>query len=231
MNKLAISLTMILSAHLSYAQTASNDNGTYEDRMTYYYCGFGAEMPSDITTHDRDGHTLHFSMRQAGFAQGDSWIAKREERAATENYYAASPSKHKYAAGESSVAADDWMITPQIWMRGAGAVLSWRSKSICEIQENVSSYKVLVSTKGNAPEDFTEEPIYTVTDENATKWVKHEVSLAKYEGKNVYIAFVNVSLDKEILAVDDIKVEGEKGLCELTVSTSDYVTTREIPVS
>ena len=46
----------------------------------------------------------------------------REE--GTENMYAASASKHKSIKGEEAKPADDWLVLPQIWVKGGEATLS-----------------------------------------------------------------------------------------------------------
>ncbi len=216
MKKQICFLFTALSALIMGAQTAPA-----EDWLTYFRCDFNDGIPSDFATYDRDGKTLYFTMVQAGLIQGKSWAAVREEKTDPVNYYAGSGSKHKYAADEEHVAADDWMVTPQIWIKGGNAKLTWRSKSIGENKKN-SSYNVYVSTIGNTPDDFG-SPIYTVTDESVSSWTKHELSLAEYKGQRVYVAFQNISFDKEILAIDDILAEGQKGLCELLVTTPEYI--------
>lgn len=200
--------------------TAGTD---YIDDMVYLYCDFEAGIPDGFTTYDRDGQTLYFTMIQAGFKQGDAWITKREEGLSPTNYYAASTSKYKYSTGETPQPADDWLVTKKIYVRGGNAVLKWKGRSICDQQKNKSSYQVMVSTTGNTPEDFHGEPVFSIDEEASNGWRQHEVSLAQFEGKEIYIAFVNNSLNKEILAIDNLEVKGGKGLCELTVNTGDHV--------
>ncbi len=195
--------------------------------MTYFSCDFNDGMPEEFALYDLDGQTPHFSMTQAGLEKDKAWTVVREENTTPSNFYAGSGSKHKYATTTTEkVAADNWMISPAIWIRGKGATLSWDGKSFGETKKT-SSYKVLVSTKGNAPEDFTEAAIKTVENESATKWTHYEVSLEQFKGKQIYIAFVNNSLDKEILGIDNLAVEGEKGLCELSVIYDTHITGTE----
>ena len=189
---------------------------------TYFQTDFSDGIDPGFATYDLDQQTLHFTMTQAGFKQGDAFAAIREKRVAKENFFAGSTSKYKYAEGEEHQPSNDWLVTPQIWIRGEHAVLNWRAKSICNSSKNTSGYKVYVSTTGNRPEDFTAAPIFTVEAESASQWVNHEVSLADYAGKKVYIAFQNDNMDKEILGLDDLKVSGEKGLCDLVVKTPAY---------
>lgn len=189
----------------------------------YLSCDFGTGIPQGFSTFDRDGQTLHFSMVQVGFEQGDSWTVLREANTKPANYYAASTSKHKVAAGETAQPADDWLITPPVYIRAADAKLSWRACSFCEQGKKGDSYRVLVSVAGRTPEDFTGEPLFFIESESINKWTWHEIPLGEYAGKEVRIAFVNATTGGEILGIDDLKVEGGKGLCDLTMRTLPYV--------
>ncbi len=215
-----------LSVHLIYAQTASVFSQSQEERMVYLHCDFNDGIPADFASYDRDGKTFHFSMTQSGLKNGEGWVKVREERTSPTNYYAGSGSKFKYASGEEKVAADDWLVTSEVWVRGNGAKLIWEGRSFGE-SKKTSSYKVYVSTQGNSPEDFTEAPLLTVEDEGVAQWTKHEVSLEQFKGQRIYVAFVNSSLDKEILGIDNLTIEGEKGLCELTAVYDRYITDTE----
>ncbi len=194
--------------------------------MDYLHCDFNDGIPADFASYDRDGRTLHFTMTQSGLKNGEGWVKVREERTTPTNYYAGSGSKFKYASGEEKVAADDWLVTPEVWVRGNGARLIWEGRSFGE-SKKTSSYKIYVSTKGNTPEDFTEAPLMTVEDESVGQWTQREVSLEQFKGQRIYVAFVNSSLDKEILGIDNLTIEGEKGLCELTAVYDRYVTDTE----
>ncbi len=222
MNRIICFLLTALSAHALCAQTESALNEALENRMDYLYCDFNEGIPTDFSAYDRDGKTLHFSMTQAGVKKDEAWSKVREERTTPANYYAGSGSKFKYADGEEKAAADDWLVTPEVWVRGNGAKLIWDGRSFGE-GKKTSSYKVYVSTKGNKPEDFTDAPLLTVEDEGTAQWTKREVSLEQFKGQRIYVAFVNCSFDKEILGIDNLTIEGEKGLCELTTNYDRYI--------
>lgn len=230
MKKIGVSLALSLfSLSYVFSQASVSPDVEKEDEMVYFYADFTDGIGSDIVTYDLDKQELHFSMKQLGFKQGDAWVSKKEEGLV--NYYAASTSKYKYASGVEHQPADDWMVLPEVWIKGKEATLTWRGKSVCNQAKNKSCYKVLVSTTGNEPKDFTEEPVFIIDEEASDKWTEHSVSLASYEGKRIYVAFVNNSLDKEILAIDDVKMKGRKGLCELVVDTKPYVYgTKEVKV-
>ena len=66
-------------------------------------------------------------------------------------------------------------------------------------------------------------PVVEVEAESVNTWTEHELSLKDYAGQRIYIAFVNNSAKGEILAVDDIIVDGSKGVCDLVVNSDRYI--------
>lgn len=96
---------------------------------------------------------------------------------------------------------DNWMITPRLTLPAEGACLKWTARAIHYHLRD--GYKVMISTTGNEYYDF--EELFSV-DEEEYLWTKHYVSLEKYAGKKVYIAFVHNSQNKFLLAIDDMFV-------------------------
>lgn len=188
------------------------------DRVDYLATTFDGGMPDGTLSVDRDGQTLHFTMVQAGFDQGDAWKVFTIDG----NSYAASPARHKVAKGETALPADDWMILPAVRILAADATIAWDAKTIAESIDEGCAYEVRISTRGGSPEDFTEPAICTISDETLSGWAHHSVSLDKYAGREVWIAFVHTSLNREILAVDNINVGGSSGRYQLTDRTARY---------
>lgn len=210
---------VLLTLTLAPSFTLSAEGGP-GDRTGYYHCDFnGGAIPEGITTIDNDGQPLHFTMVQLGFAERDSWICTREGR--NESYYAASASRHKVEKGEEPVAASDWLVTPRVWICGGEAQLSWRSMSVNEQRNTPSTYGVFVSETGNTVADFTQSPLLTVTDTELNAWTAHTLDLSAYTGKRIYVAFVNMTLDGEVLAIDDIDISGLKGLSDIEVTPGE----------
>ncbi len=96
---------------------------------------------------------------------------------------------------------DNWMITPRLTLPAEGACLKWTARAIHYHLRD--GYKVMISTTGNEYYDF--EELFSV-DAEEYLWTKHYVSLEKYAGKKVYIAFVHDCQNKFLLAIDDIFV-------------------------
>lgn len=191
-----------------------------QDIITYHSCDFTDGIPADYTTYDLDGQTLHYTMIQAGIKQGEAWARKKE--VGKNNYYAMSACRYKKIEDEELKPSDDWMITPAIWVRGENAKLSWRSVSIKNVLNVGAGYEVLLSTTGNKPEDFT-TTLFTIDEVPFGAWSEHEIDLSSYYGQHIYIAFHNNSAQGEILGVDDIKIEGTYGVCNLEATTGTHI--------
>ena len=197
----ALLFATILSGNTAYAQE--------DDYMTYLSCDFSNGIPADYTTYDLDQQELHFSMIQGGIKQGEAWARKKETRSG--NYYAVSACRYKEIEGVELKPSDDWLITPQIWIRGE-ATLSWDRRAFKNQLKVGGGYRVLISTTGNNPADFT-ETIFTIEEENLTDWVNYTIDLSKYAGQHIYIAFHNNSAQGEFIGIDNLLVTGHKGTC------------------
>lgn len=192
-----------------------------QEQIDYYNVDFSNGIPTEMSAYDLDSQTLHYTMIQAGFKQGEAWIGKRENK--SENRYAASACRYKEVEGETLGPSNDWLVSPAIWVRDADAVLKWKGSTINAKAEEGASYEVRISTEGDKPEDFTQSPVFTTMSESVNSWTEHELSLKDYAGQRVYIAFVNNSATGEILGIDDVLVAGSKGVCDLVVNSDRYI--------
>lgn len=190
----------------------------HADRIEYFSTSFDEGFPAYTFTYDRDEQPLHFTMVQAGFDQGDAWKVFTLEG----NSYAASPARHKVAKGETAVAADDWLVLPSVRILDIDAKLTWRAKTIAESIEEGCSYEVRISSNGPDPECFGASPVCTVEAEKLGEWTTHSVDLGDCAGGVVWVAFIHTSLNREILAIDDINFSGGTGRYALTDHTQRY---------
>lgn len=168
--------------------------------VVYYSQDFqGSSKPTELMYYDGDGNEIASSLVGTGLECG-TWHLIRLE--------AGDPNKVMGSASAFTTPgkANDWMVTPQIKIYGTGAKLSWKAMSASNVKKD--GYKVYVSTKGYAMEDFEKEPLFSIEAEAASGLQSHEVSLDNYAGKTIYIAFVNDSYDKYVICVDDIQVSG-----------------------
>ena len=185
---------------------------------TYFFCDFQNNSAAGFSIYDLDDQEPHFTMVQAGFEKGKGWV-EMHDTADYDNICMVSTSK--YEDGDAANPSDDWLITPAIDIRGNNAVLSWKAIVPDKWYER-DGYSVYVSEQGNRPENFTSAPVFSIEEESSSAWTEHSVSLESFAGKTVYIAFVNDSHNKYMLAVDDIKVEGEKTVAEIEAISVPY---------
>ena len=188
---------------------------------------FSNGIPTDYSTYDLDGQTHHFTMVQEGIDQGYAWVCLRES--GSTNRYAASTSKYKATTGSTTEAANDWLITGRIRIYADDALLTWRGMSICNNIKVGDTYEIRVSTTGNHPDNFSDSALATINEETVNSWSEHQVSLGAYVGQDVYVAFVNRSTNKEILAIDDICVSSSRGNFDI-ISGLDTHAIGEAPI-
>lgn len=158
-------------------------------------CNFSQGIPDDFTLIDADGNTLSRDVQKFGFAQGDSWVPfyiQEEDNAVASSTSWYSP------AGTSS----DWMLLPPLQVE-PGATLSWRAKATDKrFRDGYAVYAAAASA--SSPQDFLDsDPLFTVEAEESD-WVTHSLSLERFAGSEVRLAFVNNSTNCSRLFIDDI---------------------------
>ena len=100
--------------------------------------------------------------------------------------------------------ADSWLITPQIMMPAQSTLKFWIMRSTYDDAQD--EYEVLLSTTGNAIEDFD-----TVLKEKAaanSAWTEVSIDLSAYDGQQCYIAIRHDFTDGFFLMVDDFGIYG-----------------------
>jgi PKD repeat protein len=123
----------------------------------------------------------------------------------------AANSGEKFAACFNSIPSqgstnNDWLITPLLEM-GTNSQLSFYGKSYT-IDYGNEKLKVLVSTSGTNPSDFTE--ISNGIIGLPADWTEYNIDLAQYNNQSIHIAFQCVSEDSFVLMLDDILVSTEE---------------------
>lgn len=219
--KTCINLWLSTAAIAIVSLLASETRVVAQENITYYFCDFSEGIPTEVQTFDIDNQTLHYTMIQAGFKQGLGWIAKKEEKNA--NRYAASACRYKDIEGSELYPSDDWLITPPVWIRSDDACLTWQGVSFSQQTSSAAAYKVIVSAEAETPGEFTEDPIFETEAESVNVWTEHSVSLSEFAGQRVRIAFVSCGTEGEILGIDDIRISGSKGICDLKVDAPRYI--------
>ncbi|OJX55812.1 MAG: hypothetical protein BGO88_02365 [Flavobacterium sp. 38-13] len=106
-------------------------------------------------------------------------------------------------------ASNDWLVSPSIAIPAGSSRLYWDAKAYDATYRD--SYKVFISTSGNAVANFTTQLFAqgdgtTGASGENTAWTRRFVDLTAYAGQNVYIAFQNFSNDMFLLGIDNIHV-------------------------
>ncbi|MFZ1705505.1 MAG: choice-of-anchor J domain-containing protein [Saprospiraceae bacterium] len=99
--------------------------------------------------------------------------------------------------------SDDWMITPIVSGITEKTVLNWKAMAVDEAYPD--GYEVLISENGSPEIADFKKLLVRVNRENP-ELTDRSLSLADFAGKDIRIAFRNISNDMFLLLVDDIEV-------------------------
>ena len=111
------------------------------------------------------------------------------------------------SAYENEEAANDWMITPKISVptiqSGQKVLFQWQAMSGDDFfREN---YLVKLSNTTSNTDAFTTE-LAVISQENGSTFETRTVDISAYAGSDIYISFINNTIDGWLLYVDDLKV-------------------------
>lgn len=157
-----------------------------------FFEDFQQGIPSSFTLINNDNKT---PAPQVSFVN-NAWIAYEWN---TQTHDTAAISTSWYSP---TAQADDWMITSPILLP-AKATLSW--KAVALDPDFRDGYEVRISTSGKNIGDFT--TVLFSTNAEQTILTNHTADLQAYTGQTVYLAFRNNSYSKNLLLIDDIKIE------------------------
>lgn len=101
---------------------------------------------------------------------------------------------------------DRWLILPQVQVTGENACLAWDAMSFNQML--LEDYRVKISDGSGNPADYWYTTELEVKGETVTPKTRG-VSLSKYNGKDIYIAFNLVTKKGEVLCLDNIGVYGD----------------------
>lgn len=161
--------------------------------VTVFEEGFDNGFPAGWQVIDGDGLTPRSEM---GLAPGFQVLTDYRD---TSNNVMASPSWYDNGGGVSN----DWLISPQITL-GSNPCFSWTAYS----QDGgfPEAYEVYLATTGSDTSDFLAGTrIDTVATEIGDYTIR-ALNLDNFANQNVYLAFRQISDDKFVLALDNIKI-------------------------
>ncbi len=162
---------------------------------------FEQGIPKTFFLMDKDGNKPMWALNFPSGSAWASWIDPNDD----ENKVAASTSYY-----EPKGTANDWMVLPKIVLPedSASCQLYWRSRSAHNTYKD--GYMVLLNKETNlSPKQLVEkqnwESILLVPNSNnPASWNAFHADLSRYAGKEVYLAFVNGTIDGWMLFIDDI---------------------------
>ncbi len=155
-------------------------------------------LPAQWTIIDNDGFTVDTAVQE----YTEAWIYKEDPL----NSGNGTVSSTSYFSPVNR--ADRWLITPQLSMGTFGNFISWKGMSYDPSFPD--SYKIMISTTGNAIADFSDT--LTIVNDQTPYWAGYTESLEKYVNENIYIAFVNTTYNGFKLFLDSINVRKQDPL-------------------
>jgi hypothetical protein len=150
-------------------------------------------FPAGWSNINNDGHTVNSAVSE--FA--DPWVVV-EDPEDVNNFVVGSTSYF-----DPVDRADRWLISPEVTLGAASNYISWYGRS--HDPSFPDSYKVLISTTGDALNDFT-DTLVIVTDElpeGATKTFEID---SEYANSTIRFAFVNNTFNGFKLYLDSIYI-------------------------
>ena len=108
------------------------------------------------------------------------------------------------AYSDIDIHADNWLVTPQIMMPTQATMKFWVSCSTYDDAQD--EYEVLLSTTGNAVEDFT--TVLKEKEAATSEWTEVVIDLSAYDGQQCYIAIRHDYTGGFYLMVDDFGIFG-----------------------
>lgn len=161
----------------------------------------GSEFPPNgwtVIDNDKDGHCWQLATKSDATTDGQQ----------TAISYTVNPENPSDVYGEQ----DNWLITPQIKVTNETFMLSF--DYCAQDLESVEEIEVRVSETGTNPEDFTTVLYSEKIDNGYDDYVSMQSlsrSLADFNGKSIYIAFVHKGYNSYALGIDDVTITNQKG--------------------
>lgn len=182
---IGIAAMLFLSGGMLAAQTYFE-----EDFEQVRFDGKAGDIPDSWVLYN-DGNRVD----QTFYYCDDAWNVVSDNG----NQVAVSPSWFTHA----NAYADRWMVSPEVALPDeAEAVLTFSARSFDKGEKE--SYYVLLSLQGVDKDDFIDTLLYV--DGEDGNWTRRVIDLSAYSGKKIRLAFVQRSLNRYALYVDDIKV-------------------------
>ncbi|HCD78243.1 MAG TPA: hypothetical protein DEQ27_08180 [Prevotella sp.] len=201
------------------ADDKTTDNNSMEKEITVLgkpsvlYDFESGKIPSDLTFYVGDNGTVNPDAGEEFNKEG--WGIFNIEK----NYMLG----EHVLAGTSWIdnvsAPDRWIILPQIHVASEDAVLAWDAMSFNQLL--LEDYNVKISDGSGNPADYWYTTDMKVQGETVTPKTRG-LSLSKYAGKDIYIAFNLVTKKGEALCLDNIGVYSDETTGITTVGNDSH---------
>lgn len=212
---------------------------TPENKIGYlFYDDFDKPNTSmnNFLLYDGDKNMPNNDMAGIGFDEANTpWnFSVRDE--GSYDYVAMSHSMYE-PAGRS----DDWMMIPQIELKGPDYYLTFKAQGykqgandvlkikVWEYDDVISSLDddIMAKVKSEAV-DFQEITVVPSPTEGVLDggWISYDFSLDRFQGKKIYIAFVNDNYNKSGIFINDLTV-AYRGAYNLSVGTENNLVQAE----
>ena len=191
-----------------------------------FYDGASDLEPSDL-------------MASWGFTQGMPWWTVMDSESST-SQSAASHSMFKVPGK-----ADSWMVTSILNISDESAYLAFKSQNYQNVGDVLKVYayatdNIYTSLTTSIVDNFRYygDLIYEEAQEPGAneellegEWRDNLISLEKYAGKNIYIAFVNDNRNKSAIFLDDVKIAIDMKYALVNTTPASVVDKDEVEVS
>lgn len=192
--------------------------------------------------YEGDHNEPHEAMVAWGFdADNTPWNFSTLDDSSSSDYYATSHSIYAYPAK-----SDDWMVIPQLTIANPKAYLSFDAQSyvaskrdylkviVFESEEHYGSLSPeIISDMKESGKVVFNELLEPGENEKTTagEWTRYTVDLSQYNGKKIYIAFVNDNENQSAVFVDNIDVYYETGFTASNTTPAVVVAQDAVEVS
>ncbi len=177
-------------------------------------------------------------MASWGFEAGVPWWVVRDAETSTDQ------SAVSHSMFKSPDKADAWMVTSLLNIKDDTAVLNFKSQSYRNAGDHLKVYvyvtdEIYSSLTPSIVDKFRYygELIYDeeqVPGENeellAGDWRENSISLARFAGKNIYVAFVNDNRNKSAVFLDDVLIAMDMKFAVLNLTPSTVVDKTDIEI-
>lgn len=202
--------------HGTYVREGSNETVMFADDFN----NPNASLTSWLR-YEGDHLTPNSMMEAWGFdADNNPWNYTLHDTEESADYFAGSHSMYK-KAGKS----DDWMITPQLAIPLDGkAELSFDAQSYDPNKQDwltlyvYENHRVLSYLNSSIIEDIRKTAVLLDSmllypgaepELTADEWTHYTYSLARWAGKDIYVAFVNQNDNQSAIFVDNVRIQRE----------------------